>query len=125
MTGCAGFVKQSLGLRRVALYPDPGRVFEGREVAATILLEGVSSNGFDASVGVIRDLFAAGVIDPARVSISALEAANSVASLLLTAETVIARPTRPPRPTKSDEIPFGPEAKDMTAEEASSYGLVS
>ena len=35
MTGGAGFVKQSLGLRRVALYPDPGRVFEGREVAAT------------------------------------------------------------------------------------------
>ena len=119
----ARILRRSLSVPAIRIADNAG--YNGREVAATISLEVVSRKGFDASVGVIRDLFAAGVIDPARVSISALEAANSVASLLLTAETVIARPTRPPRPTKSDEIPFGPKAKDMTAEEASSYGLVS
>ena len=119
----ARILRRALAVPAIRIADNAG--YNGREVAATISLEGGSRKGFDASVGVIRDLFAAGVIDPARVSISALEAANSVASLLLTAETVIARPTRSPRPTKSDEIPFGPEAKDMTAEEASSYGLVS
>ena len=39
-------------------------------------------------------------------------------------ETVVSKPPPPPRPTKADDIPFGPEAKDMTAEEAGGFGLV-
>ncbi len=66
----------------------------------------------------------AGVVDPARVAVAALEAANSIAALFLTAATVVAKPPPPPRPTKADDIPFGPEAKDMTAEEAGGFGLV-
>ena len=44
--------------------------------------------------------------------------------LLLTAEVVVAKPAAPPRPTRADDIPFGPEAKDMTADEAGGFGLV-
>ena len=46
-------------------------------------------SGYDASKGEYGDLFAWGVIDPAKVTRSALENASSVASLLLTTETVI------------------------------------
>ena len=46
-------------------------------------------NGYDAAKGEYADLFATGVIDPAKVTRSALENAASVAGLLLTTETVI------------------------------------
>jgi chaperonin GroEL len=46
-------------------------------------------HGYDAQKGEYADLFATGVIDPAKVTRSALENAASVAGLLLTTETVI------------------------------------
>ncbi|HEX5578669.1 MAG TPA: chaperonin GroEL [Candidatus Limnocylindria bacterium] len=46
-------------------------------------------NGFDAQKGEYTDMFAAGIIDPAKVTRSALENAASVAALMLTTETVI------------------------------------
>jgi len=46
-------------------------------------------NGYDAQKGEFTDLFAAGIIDPAKVTRSALENAASVAALLLTTETII------------------------------------
>jgi chaperonin GroEL len=46
-------------------------------------------HGYDAQKGEYVDLFATGVIDPAKVTRSALENAASVAGLLLTTETVI------------------------------------
>lgn len=98
---------------------------DGRMVAAVLSEKPASGQaGFDAVTGTFRDLMKAGVIDPARVAVSALEAASSVAALLLTVEAIVARPPPPPRPTAADDIPFGPEAKDMTAEEAGGFGLV-
>ena len=97
---------------------------DGRLVAARIADTDGGAYGFDAARGRYGDLIRAGVIDPAAVAIAALEAAVSVAGLLLTAEAVIAKPPPPPRPTRADDIPFGPEAKDMTAEEAGDFGLV-
>ena len=46
-------------------------------------------NGYDAQKGEYGDLFAAGIIDPAKVTRSALENAASVAALLLTTETIV------------------------------------
>src|SRR5918996_833508 len=46
-------------------------------------------SGYDASKGEYVDMFAAGIIDPAKVTRSALENAGSVAGLLLTTETVV------------------------------------
>jgi chaperonin GroEL len=46
-------------------------------------------NGYDAQKSEYTDMFAAGIIDPAKVTRSALENAASVAALMLTTETVI------------------------------------
>jgi chaperonin GroEL len=46
-------------------------------------------NGFNAATGEYGDLFAAGVIDPVKVTRSALANAASIASLLLTTETLV------------------------------------
>ncbi|HET6744486.1 MAG TPA: chaperonin GroEL [Candidatus Limnocylindria bacterium] len=46
-------------------------------------------NGYDAQKGEYTDMFASGIIDPAKVTRSALENAASVAALMLTTETVI------------------------------------
>ncbi|HET7082852.1 MAG TPA: chaperonin GroEL [Candidatus Limnocylindria bacterium] len=46
-------------------------------------------NGWDAQKAEYTDMFVAGIIDPAKVTRSALENAASVAALLLTTETVI------------------------------------
>ncbi len=46
-------------------------------------------NGWDAQKAEYTDMFAAGIIDPAKVTRSALENAASVAALLLTTETII------------------------------------
>ena len=39
-------------------------------------------------------------------------------------EVVVAKDKVIPRPTRSNDIPFGPKAKDMTAEEAGAFGLL-
>jgi chaperonin GroEL len=48
-----------------------------------------AGSGYDAAKGEYADLFATGIIDPAKVTRSALENASSVASLLLTTETIV------------------------------------
>ena len=96
--------------------------FDGRSLATR--LPGDARFGFDVRTGRFVDLAGAGVVDPAAVLISALQAATSVAVSLANVEVAIAKPPPPARPVRSDETPFGPEAKDMTAEEARGFGLV-
>jgi len=52
--------------------------------------EGKGAFGFNAGTGVFEDLYAAGVIDPKKVTRVALQNAASVASLLLTTECAVA-----------------------------------
>jgi chaperonin GroEL len=47
------------------------------------------SHGFDAATGTFEDLYAKGVIDPAKVTRSALENAASIAAMILTTETLV------------------------------------
>ena len=61
-------------------------------------------NGFDAAKGEYTDMFVAGIIDPAKVTRSALENAASVAGLLLTTETVV---TDLPEKDKAPAMPGG------------------
>ncbi|MBA92686.1 MAG: chaperonin GroEL [Phyllobacteriaceae bacterium] len=64
---------------------------EGSVVINTILnKKGEEGYGFNASTEKYEDLLKAGVIDPAKVSRCALQNAASVASLMLTTETMIA-----------------------------------
>jgi chaperonin GroEL len=62
---------------------EPGYVVTAR------VAELESGNGFNAATGDYGDLLAAGVIDPVKVTRSALANAASIASLLLTTETLI------------------------------------
>ena len=55
-----------------------------------------SGDGFDAATGAYGDLVAQGVIDPVKVTRSALENAASIAGMLLTTETlVVDKPAEP------------------------------
>jgi len=54
------------------------------------VLEGKDDFGFNAATGVYENLYAAGVIDPKKVSRISLENAASIAALLLTTECVLA-----------------------------------
>jgi len=53
------------------------------------VLEGKDDFGFNAATEVYENLFKAGVIDPTKVTRTALENAASVASLLITTEAVV------------------------------------
>ena len=55
-------------------------------------------HGLNANTGKIEDLVKAGVIDPAKVTRSALQNAASIAALLLTTEALIAEKPEPPAP---------------------------
>lgn len=45
--------------------------------------------GYNAATGVYEDLFAAGIVDPAKVTINAMENSVSIASLVLTTEALV------------------------------------
>ena len=62
---------------------------EGAVIMEKILKESVKTMGFDATDGVMKDMVKAGIIDPTKVTRSALQNAASIASLLLTTETII------------------------------------
>jgi chaperonin GroEL len=54
--------------------------------------------GFDAESGKWGDMFAAGILDPTKVTRSALQNGASVAALLLTTEALIAEPPKKKEP---------------------------
>jgi chaperonin GroEL len=58
-----------------------------------------AGHGLDAATGEYVDMFKAGIIDPAKVTRSALQNAASIAALFLTTEAVIAeKPEKNPAP---------------------------
>jgi chaperonin GroEL len=57
-------------------------------------------SGYNAATGEYVDLIAAGVIDPVKVTRSALANAASIAALLLTTETLIVE-----KPADEDDVP--------------------
>ena len=86
--------KTGVNIVRMAL-ESPLRVIvenAGQEGSVVIqkVLEGKDDYGFNARTDQYENLFAAGVIDPTKVTRLALENAASIASLLLTTECVIA-----------------------------------
>jgi chaperonin GroEL len=73
---------------------------EGKVVAHRVLREKKQSFGFNALTGEYGDMLAMGIIDPAKVTKSALLNAISVATLLLTTDALIANKPDP-RPAAS------------------------
>jgi chaperonin GroEL len=74
---------------------------EGYVITAKVA-EQEKGQGFNAATGEYGDLVKAGVIDPVKVTRSALENAASIASLLLTTETLVVE--------KKEEEPEGQAA---------------
>ncbi len=62
--------------------------FEGAVVVDTIR-KSSGNEGFNAATGVYEDMVKAGIIDPAKVTRSALENAVSIAGMILTTEVVV------------------------------------
>ncbi len=92
----ADIVKQALEepLRQIA----NNAGLEGSVVVERVKeLEG--SNGYDAAAGEYRDLIEAGVIDPAKVTRSALQNAASIAALVLTTEVLVAEKPEEEKPS--------------------------
>ncbi len=75
---------------------------EGGVVIEKIRSENSANYGLDASNGTYTDMFKAGIIDPAKVTRSALQNAASIAGLFLTTEALIAD-----KPEKTPAMPGG------------------
>ena len=63
--------------------------YEGSIVVEKIRSSSEFNYGFNAQTGEYQDLVAAGVIDPAKVTRSALQNASSISGLMLTTEAMI------------------------------------
>jgi chaperonin GroEL len=74
---------------------------EGSVIISRVL-EGKDAFGYNAQTDIYEDLFKAGVIDPTKVTRTALENAASIAGLLLTTEAVVAE-----RPDDKKQMPSG------------------
>ncbi len=79
---------------------------DGGVVLDKIQSSGKTGYGFDAAKEVYGDMLTAGIVDPTKVTRSALENAASVASVLLTTESIVADKPEPP-------APMAPAAPDM------------
>ncbi|MEG2098079.1 MAG: chaperonin GroEL, partial [Pseudoflavonifractor sp.] len=104
---------EKTGVRIVALaLTEPMRqIAINAGIDGSVVLEKVKSSrkvgyGFDAYKEVYCDMIAAGIVDPTKVSRSALENAASVASMLLTTESLVADKPQPP-------MPAAPQQQDM------------
>jgi chaperonin GroEL len=82
----AAIVRKALELPLYWIAANAG--FEGAVVVAKVR-ELSDSQGLDAATGEYGDLFKAGVVDPAKVTRSAVQNATSIAALLLTTETLV------------------------------------
>ena len=69
--------------------------FDGGVIVNTIMTSGKIGYGFDAYNEVYVDMMAAGIVDPTKVTRSALQNASSIASVILTTESVVADKPEP------------------------------
>ncbi len=73
---------------------------EGSIIVNEILSKGIQNYGYDVSKGQYIDMISAGIVDPAKVTRSALQNAVSVASMVLTTESLVTdiKEDEPPMP---------------------------
>lgn len=79
---------------------------EGSVIIDKILAADTPNYGFDAQAEIYGDMIEMGIVDPTKVTRSALENAASVASMVLTTECLVADEPEPP-------MPAAPAAPDM------------
>jgi chaperonin GroEL len=86
--------------------------YEGSVIVDRLKKEKVGI-GFNAATGEWGDMVAEGIVDPAKVSRSALQNAASVASLILTTEAVVADKPEPAAPAAPAGMPGGMDPSMM------------
>jgi chaperonin GroEL len=62
---------------------------EGSLIVQRIKTDKVASVGYNAATGQFEDMLKAGILDPAKVTRSALQHAASISSLILTTECIV------------------------------------
>ena len=77
--------------------------FEGAIVVERVAASSEANFGFNAATGEYQDLVASGVIDPAKVTRTALQNAASISALMLTTEAMVCE-----IPEKKSAAPAGP-----------------
>ncbi len=83
--------------------------YEGSVIVQKILSEAKNPRyGFNAATGEFVDMVEAGIVDPAKVTRSALQNASSIGALILTTEAVVAE-----KPEKKESTPAPAGAGDM------------
>ena len=71
---------------------------DGSVILEKVRSSGVNGYGFDAYKEEYCDMVACGIIDPAKVTRSALQNAASVSAMVLTTESLVADKPEPPAP---------------------------
>jgi len=103
-----GDEKTGVDILRRALEEPLRQIAKNAGAEGSVVVNQVRNNppgvGFNAMTGVYEDLFKAGVIDPVKVTRSGLQNAASVATMLLTTETII---TDLPEKEKAPAMPQG------------------
>lgn len=92
-------------VRRALEFP-MRQIAENAGVDGSVVIENVkrmkAGEGYNAATGTYGNMIEQGIVDPAKVSRSAIQNAASVAALVLTTEAVVAE-----KPEKKDEMPAG------------------
>ena len=78
---------------------------DGAVVVSRIRKSADPKFGYDAETGAWGDMFAAGIVDPTKVTRSALQNGASVACLLLTTEALVAEPPKKKEPAGHGDPP--------------------
>ncbi|MFA6749622.1 MAG: chaperonin GroEL [Candidatus Riflebacteria bacterium] len=87
--------KVGVNIVKRALYAPMNMILSNAGLEPAVIIEkvkesGKSSYGYDVVTDSFTDMFKAGIIDPAKVTRSALQNASSIASILLTTEVLVA-----------------------------------
>ena len=90
---------------------------DGSVILEKVRTSGKNGYGFDAYKEEYCDMVSAGIIDPAKVTRSALENAASVSSMVLTTESLVADKPEPPAPA----APANPDMGGMYSEAAANH----
>ena len=97
-----GDEKTGVSIVLKALEAPVRQIAQNAGMDGSVILEKIKTSpagvGYDAANDKYVDMVEAGIVDPAKVSRSALQNAASVASMILTTEAVVADKPEPPAP---------------------------
>ncbi|MDD3001417.1 MAG: chaperonin GroEL [Candidatus Riflebacteria bacterium] len=106
--------KVGVNIVKKALYAPMSMILSNAGLEPAVIIEKVKESGkpgfgYDVVTDSLTDMFKAGIIDPAKVTRSALENASSIASILLTTEVLVAEAPE----KKKDSCSCGHDHEEM------------